>query len=117
MESPTTTLKAQTKALCRDIEELEQKLGAKAIPFDDAERLWSSAHRPRARILAETLLSYVPSSDLMVVFQAGKLRVIKSDELTCIEVPLSEELASVHLCTVVKGLRHLTDYLPTETDG
>jgi hypothetical protein len=117
MESPAS-LKAETEALCLDIEQLGKKLGAKTITFDVAEELWRSAYRPKARALAEAMLSYVPSDDprIIVEFQAGHQRVMKSDAVICIEASLSEGLASVHLCTVVKQLRGLTDYngLPTD---
>ncbi len=114
--SHPATLKAETEALCHDIKQLKQKLGTKPIAFGDAQRLWNSVYRPKARILAEAMLSYVPSGDpcIMVEFEAGDRRVIKSDAVNCIEVPLSEELASVHLGTVMNQLRDLTNYLPSE---
>ena len=111
------TLKAETETLCHGIEELEQRLGAKTIPFDDAKRLWNSEYQPKARILAESLLPYVPSEHLLVDYQDRDWRVVRSDVVTNIAAPLSEELASGQLCAVVKGLRRLTDYLPTEADA
>ena len=115
MNSPAT-LKAETAALCLNIEQLEEKLRGKTIAFDDAQRLWSTAYRPKARILAEAMLYYVPSNDqrISVEFESGGRRDIKSDAVNYIEEPLSEELASIHLSTVTKQLRDLTSYLPTE---
>jgi hypothetical protein len=114
----TATLKTEAEGLCNDIQGLEQKLQAKAIAFDVAQQLWISSYRPRARILAEAMLRYVPSSDprIQVEFEAGDSRVIKSDALICIEEPLSEELASAHLSIVTKQLRDLINDLPTEAD-
>jgi len=110
-------LKAETETLCLSIEELRQKLAEKTVSFRDAEQLWGSVYRPRARGVVENLLSYVPSRELIVLLEMGNQRLVKSDEVTCIEQPLTEELASVHLDTVVGQLRRLTGYLPIEANA
>lgn len=118
MESPST-LKTATAALCLDLKQLEEKLRAQTIAFDDAQRLWDSSYRPKARLLAEAMLSYVPSESpcIMVEFEAGNQRVIKSDAVNCIEAPFSKELAPTRLFTVSNQLNDLMNYLPTEADA
>lgn len=111
-----STLKAQTETLCLSLEQLEQNLAAETVSFRDAEKLWDSVYRPRALSAVQNLLSYVPSRELMVVVEMGNQRLVKSDEVTCIETPLTEELASVQLDTVVGHLRRLTEYLPVEAN-
>jgi len=118
MNSPAT-LRTETGALCLDIERLEQQLKAKTIAFDTGRQLWDSAYRPKARILAEAMLPYVPTGDprIHVEFEAGDFRKIKSDAVNCIEAPFLEGTAVAHLGTVVKQLRGLTNYLPTAVEA
>jgi len=118
MNSPAT-LRTETEALCLDIERLEQQLKAKTIAFDAGRQLWDSAYRPKARMLAEAMLSYVPTGDprIHVELEAGDFRKIKSDAVNCIETRFLEETAAAHLDTVVKQLSSLTNCLPTEADA
>jgi hypothetical protein len=85
MNSPAT-LRTETGARCLDIERLEQQLKTKTIAFDTGRELWDSAYRPKARILAEAMLPYVPTGDprIHVEFEAGDFRKIKSDAVNCI---------------------------------
>ena len=112
-----STLKTEIETLCLSLDQLEQNLAAKIVSFRDAEKLWDSVYRPKALSAVGKLLSYLPSRELMVVVEMGNQRLVKSDEVTCIETPLTEELASVQLDTVVRQLRRLTDYLPIEANA
>jgi len=114
MESPSA-LKADTEALCINLQQLEEQLRAKTISFDEAQRLWNSTYRPKARLLAEAMLSYVPSGDPRIIVQSqiGDQRVIQSDAINCIEGRFSEELAAIQLLTIRDQLRKLANDLPT----
>lgn len=117
----TRTLKAEIETLCLDIEQLKQILGAKSIPFDEAERRWISDYRPKARSLAEGLLPYLADRDRMVDYRIGTRHLISAgpgyDLMVSIEAALSEELASPHFDTLVRQFRALSNYLPTEVDA
>jgi hypothetical protein len=123
MTSPAI-LKTETSTLCVNIEQLKQTLGTKTITFDDAKQLWDTVYKPKARKLAEAMLSYVPADDpkiggdpthLIIEGRSGtQYRYFKPDSVACIEEVFSEPLATHHLSTVVNQLHDLTNYLPTE---
>jgi len=120
MDISAATLRVETEELCLNIERLEQQLKAKTTVFDEGKQLWDSTYRPRARMLAEAMLSYVHKGDPRIheVLAEGNSRLIQSDAVNCIETSLSETSASEHLSTVRKQLRDLThDLQPNQCEG
>jgi hypothetical protein len=116
MHIAPATLRTETETLCPHLERLEQQLRAKTIAFDEAKQLWDSDYRPKARTLAEAMLSYVPNNDpgIGVQFQSGDLRICDPDAVKCIEERFLEATACAHLSTVRNQLRKLTRHLPIE---
>jgi hypothetical protein len=107
-------LRSDTKRLCDELELNRKNLDSGELTFKEIKKLYDSRYRSKARALAEAMLCYVPDNDprLMMVSRIGTLRTFKSNDVTMIEYPLSEQVASAHLDTVLKLLRSLTGYLP-----
>ena len=108
-------LRSDTSRLCDELELHLAEFDRGELTFPEANKLYDSRYRSKARALAEAMLRYVPDNDprLMMVSRIGNLRTFKSDDVTMIEYPLSEPLTSVHLNIVLKKLRDLIGYLPS----
>jgi hypothetical protein len=111
MDTCSTVISAERDELCNHLDRLRQNLDANAVEFDDAERLWLSTYRPKARKVADALLSHLPDGDPRFVtnFRLGNLRIGYADVVTCIETPFCVSTASAHLATVRSQLRKLGD--------
>lgn len=114
MSPDAHTIRAQTTALCEEMEGHLTEFEQGKLPFNELRTLYDDNYRSRARALAEAMLYYVPDSDprLMMVSHVGDLRTFKSDDVSIIEAPISEGVASVHLHMVLRKLLDLTRYLP-----
>lgn len=112
---PAAALKIETDALCDEIEQLERKLVAKAIAFNDAEQLWDSTLQPQSRALAERLLasSFQHGNPYfeMRYDDGGPIVGATSPIIRNIDEAFEEAAAVQLLRAVARQLRDLTNYL------
>jgi hypothetical protein len=111
------TIRSQVGAICQMLEDEIAKLKAGTAGFEIVEEVYRTQIQPRAYALAEAMLHHVPDNDprIMMIVRMGDFRSFQSDDMTMIDLSLSEETAESHLWIIVDKLRALTGYLPKVT--